>query len=113
VNRELFRPKTQSLSEQCPSCPFREGNEKEFGEIVQRLKAAQGPNPDLASEEHARAVICGEVRHRGDFLCHNTVYDAEMNFRPPGQRRQCPGATAFYKAADPHASKAKSEPAKG
>jgi hypothetical protein len=34
----------------------------------------------------------------GDFVCHHTAYDGEMNNRPVTDYRQCAGATEAFRA---------------
>jgi hypothetical protein len=40
ARRKFWMPKRKELPSQCASCPFRTGNDAEFGVIVQRLKGA-------------------------------------------------------------------------
>jgi len=40
--RALWLPKLKELPEQCASCPFREDNDREFGEVMQRLADSRG-----------------------------------------------------------------------
>jgi len=104
--RTLFRPKLPQLKEPCVSCPFRDGNEDAFAEIVRKL-AMQHEASDLSGRKlkqrtlMARLQIREEARSRGDFACHQTAYDSNMALKPARERRQCPGATAvFIKAGE-------------
>lgn len=47
--------------------------------------------------EHARKMIRLDVTGMGDFICHLTAYDSEMEDRPKADHRQCKGATAHFK----------------
>jgi hypothetical protein len=98
--RALFRPKHKELPEQCVSCPFRKGNDKEFQAIVDKLAAANGEaNP--APLTVVRATIRMDATRVGEFICHHTAYDADMELKDRSHRRQCPGATAWYKSHTP------------
>lgn len=102
--RELWRPKFKMLPEACASCPFRDHNDKEFGEKVRSLAEAAGvENP--ATVHEARGRIKSEVEMNGDFICHGTAYDPKMGVRPSSEFRQCPGAAAHYVAAGEHMMK--------
>lgn len=95
--RLLFLPKLAELSESCPSCPFRDGNDEAFGEMVRKLCIAFCGRYHKGAEEIARLRLRFEVSHRGDFACHHTVYDDDMSLRNEKDHRQCPGATAWFK----------------
>lgn len=99
--RSLFLPKLPELKEQCPSCPFRDGNDAEFGAIVQKFASLQAhrhiDGEDLRAETLvARARVKADVEQMGDFHCHCTAYDDEMNVKPLSEHRQCPGATRYF-----------------
>lgn len=95
--RKCWRPKLKELPEQCISCPFRTGNDKEFGEIVAKLRAAHGlPAPTKADVGFTRINLRLELKHSGDFICHGTAYTPAMAQRDPSCHRQCPGATAYF-----------------
>lgn len=98
--RLQFRPKLRELKEQCVSCPFRDGNDKEFGAICSKLVGG-GTKKKVTKAQvaKARAQIRDEATRLGDFACHCTVYDADMNLKPHSERRQCPGATKHFIAA--------------
>ena len=105
-SRSLWRPKLPEVP-QCVSCPFRAGNDKEFGEIVaklQRLPLAAIP-PFLIW--HARMRIKEDLKFSGDFICHGTAYHKDMTRRPMKEARQCPGATEFFRASGKPIPKAK------
>lgn len=96
--RALFRPKVPEVPTQCASCPFRFGNEKEFGEIVAKVRKL-GRLPGRVTKQDvfaARMRIWMDVQERGDFLCHGTVYGPDMMGRPQSNWRQCKGATASF-----------------
>lgn len=101
-HRDAWRPKRKE-TEQCASCPFRDGNNKEFGAVVRALKKAAGMDPDKGNTVHqARMMVHMDVvgpGGRGDFVCHATAYGPEMKPRDPSEHRQCPGATAAYRKA--------------
>jgi len=94
--RSLFRPKLPQLKEQCVSCPFRNGNDAEFDEIIKKL------DPRLKGKKLRRTAFVARLRIRaeaetiGEFACHHTAYDSEMRLRPESERRQCPGATQVF-----------------
>jgi hypothetical protein len=102
--REMFRPQMPELSKQCASCPFLAGNEKEFGELVKKLYAKNG-RPDVKPTPkqvfNARMNVTMEAGMRGDFACHSTVYDQNMEVKPREDHRQCPGATKYFKKSWP------------
>lgn len=101
--RSLWRPKLRELKEQCASCPFRKGNDVEFGGIVKKLLAKGGVPmtedfvPPPQAIQNSRRLIKADLKHSGDFACHHTAYDAEMNLKPDAERRQCPGASKWFK----------------
>jgi hypothetical protein len=96
--RELWRPKFKELPESCASCPFKDGNDSEFEAVMQKLADANGLE-DPVSVHESRGRIRAETEHLGDFRCHGSVYDREMGMRPQAEHRQCPGASAYFKAA--------------
>ena len=99
--RKLFLPKLREMPEQCASCPFREDNDEEFGKIIQKLllmkERREYRGKDLRVQTLiARTNIKHEVRDHGEFHCHCSAYDDDMNVKPVHEHRQCPGATKFY-----------------
>lgn len=98
-HRKLWRSKMPELPRACASCPFRIGNAKEFGAVVQRLRDAEGIKgkctPSIVG--HARVSLVIETQNRGDFVCHGTAYGPDMKLRPESERRQCAGASRFYR----------------
>lgn len=96
--RSLWLPKFKMLPEKCSSCPFRDGNDKEFGAIMQKLADSAGIDAEVSVHE-SRGRIKAEVEHQGDFLCHGSVYDKKMGKRPQVEHRQCPGAADYFRAA--------------
>ncbi len=46
----------------------------------------------------ARRQLLIEASQRGDFSCHQSAYDADMNVKPYREHRQCPGAAKVYVA---------------
>lgn len=96
--RLLWRPKFKPLPEQCASCPFRKGNDKEFGEVMQRLANSVGMDVKNNVRESRRRVLA-DAENTGDFMCHGTVYTKDMERRPQSDYRQCPGASAHFIAA--------------
>lgn len=99
--RTFWRPRLKLAPAQCPSCPFRSGNDKEFKEVVKRLREQLGLRGNVTSElvTKARQKIRMECTFQGEFACHLTAYDpATMKERAPSEHRQCPGAADFYRA---------------
>lgn len=103
AGRKLFKPKFKECT-QCPSCPFREGNDVEFSGVVNLLRRVNDI-PGLATDEQvlmARLAAFNDILDRGDFLCHQTVYQW------PGLKpqldstrwRQCPGATLAFRTGE-------------
>lgn len=101
-HRSLWQPKFPEVAQQCASCPFRTGNDKEFGEVIARLREKLEMSPTVTANDirHARFCVRIDAEH-GDFVCHHTAYDAKMNQRPQADFRQCAGATAAYRARHP------------
>ena len=98
--RELWRPKLPEAASQCASCPFRDDNDAEFGAVMQRLRERVGMPGKLKRRDIAYAkytIRTKDIAHSGDFACHFTAYDKDMNERPRVDHRQCPGATAEFK----------------
>lgn len=99
----MFKSQREECKEQCLSCPFRFGNNTEFGEILHRLKKKFGgplmPRPTAKEITSARIMVMKDTEVRGDFSCHLTVYDKDMTEKPPAQWRQCPGATKWHRAS--------------
>ncbi len=98
-------PKLKELKEQCASCPFRRGNDKEFGEIVRRICKSTKQRFSKFQVTFARGQIEIDCMDRIDFACHCTVYDDEMNLKSTQDRRQCPGASQFYRQNNKELSK--------
>jgi hypothetical protein len=98
-HRALWQPKFPAVAKQCASCPFRIGNDKEFGEVIRRLRVKFGMPSKVHAEDirHARFCVRMDAEH-GDFVCHHTAYDGEMNNRPVTDYRQCAGATEAFRA---------------
>lgn len=98
-HKKLFQPKFPECKVQCPSCPFRTGNNKEFGEIVNRLETSVGLPGRVTRRQigSVRLRIMSDVGQRGDFACHLTAYNPDMTRKPTSEFRQCKGATEFYR----------------
>ncbi len=92
--RKLWRPKRPELPTQCASCPFRTGNDAEFGRIVARLLERA---PTAVEIQYARLEVLKDLRHTGDFMCHGTVYTDDMCLQDETNWRQCPGASACFR----------------
>ena len=88
-HRALWQPKFPEVAKQCASCPFRIG----------RLRVKFGMPSKVHAEDirHARFCVRMDAEH-GDFVCHHTAYDGEMNQRPVTDYRQCAGATQAFRA---------------
>ncbi len=101
-HRWMWQPKFPEVPVQCASCPFRVGNDKEFGEVLARLRSKFDMPGKITKADigHARLRVRFDSDH-GDFVCHHTAYDAQMNQRPSTDFRQCAGATAAYRARHP------------
>lgn len=96
--RQLFRPKFPETPTQCASCPFRKDNAKEFGAVVDRLRAANGLGKATKTQVfQSRETLHAEAMRTGDFICHATVYDAKMKTRPRNDWKQCKGATEAFR----------------
>lgn len=95
--RQMWSPKRKEMREQCASCPFRTGNDAEFGEVIKRLCASAGERMTKATAPLARLRLMEETKVMGDFICHQSAYDKDMNLRAPEENRQCPGATRHYR----------------
>lgn len=99
ASRRFWMPRMPILSDQCASCPFREGNDPEFGEVVGKLAATMDleevDNQDRT--DMARARIKRDCTHSGEFACHHTAYNEDMSEKPRSEHRQCPGAAEWYK----------------
>ncbi len=103
-HRALWQPKLPEVAKQCASCPFRIGNDKEFGEVITRLRCRFGMSEKVrrADIQHARLRVRIDSEH-GDFVCHHTAYDGEMEDRPHTDYRQCAGATQAFRSRFPSA----------
>lgn len=95
--RRVWSPQRPEAAEQCPSCPFRAGNNDEWLAICQRLAVSEGVDPESVDPHFARFNVMREVSDRGDFNCHHTAYNADMTRRDDAELRQCPGASAFFR----------------
>lgn len=97
--RALWHPRAPELTVQCASCPFRKGNNAEFGAVLNRIRTKAGMKGECSKRDvgKARLQVMVDVMDRGDFICHGTAYDAQMNQRPVTEFRQCPGATKFHR----------------
>jgi len=94
-----WTPKLKARIGQCASCPFLKDNNKEWLEICDKLRVSHGIAPGgMFNAWHARYEVMKDVLERGDFACHHSVYDPQMNMRDQSDHRQCPGATTFYDA---------------
>jgi hypothetical protein len=101
--RDLWKPRRPEAPTQCASCPFRDDNDEAFGAVVKALREKHGITAPVRQGDIAiaRFNVRLDVTKCGEFACHLTVYDpATMEERPPGERRQCPGATRFYREGD-------------
>jgi hypothetical protein len=94
--RKLWMPKHREMPEQCVSCPFREGNDAEFQKVLDKLVQSNGGG--VADVDRARFLIRKDAARHGDFICHQSVYDENMDLRDKEHYRQCPGASAHYKS---------------
>lgn len=92
--RKMWRPKLPEMPEQCVSCPFRSGNDKEFGEVISRLQ--KGQPATTGQILHARVQLKIETSQFGDFSCHQSAYDKKMKVKPHREHKQCPGASANF-----------------
>lgn len=95
--RQMWSPKRKEMPEQCVSCPFREGNDAEFGEVIKKLCAASGEPMTKTTAPIAKFMLREETKHVGDFICHQSAYDKDMNLRDAGEHRQCHGASKHYR----------------
>lgn len=96
--RALWRPKLEELSQQCASCPFRQGNNDSWGAVLKRLAKAFGEKlPNKARVTLARIQIMSETEACGDFVCHGTAYKPDMTLRDKSEHKQCPGASEWFK----------------
>jgi hypothetical protein len=97
--RSLWRPKLKEVAKQCDSCPFRDGNDKEFGEYLTKLRNSFGfVGPAKPFDIlYARRQVTSERRFSGDFACHHTAYHPDMTPRDPSEHRQCPGASKLFR----------------
>ena len=97
--RKFWQPRREELPQQCAACPFKKNNELEFGEIVRRLFNLQGAGrkPTPANVRDVRLNVKLDKARKGDFICHDTVYDDHMRLKPEEGHRQCPGASKWYR----------------
>ncbi len=98
--RQIWTPKREEMREQCASCPFREGNDAEFGAVMRKLAKANGVRTRV-DVGGARFMVHREVEQMGDFICHQTAYDKDMKLRDASEHKQCPGATRHHKGTEP------------
>lgn len=97
--RLLWSPKLKVMPEQCISCPFREGNDDEFGKICDRLNPELqrlSPKKRALRIEMARFQLREETAHFGDLSCHQSAYNPDMTVKPYREHRQCPGAAKHF-----------------
>lgn len=99
VGHQLWRPKLPEMAHQCPSCPFRVGNDVEFGAVCAQLRKKEGLRGKVTKSiiRFARLMLLVDLNKTGDFICHQTAYDGEMNPNPQSNWRQCVGATQIYR----------------
>lgn len=96
--RRFWKPKREEVSEQCASCPFREGNDAAFGGIMRKLyKQFELDPPTPAEISASRECVKRELEHSGDFVCHLTAYNPDMSLKDGCEHRQCAGATKWWK----------------
>ncbi len=99
--RKTWLPRHPVLKDSCVSCPFRKGNDAEFGGILEKLSLKNGYDGvsvgmplDLP---RARRIVCADVDLTGTFICHLTAYTPEMELRDPSEHRQCAGAAEWFR----------------
>ena len=97
--RQLFLPKHPQCTNNCPSCPFLEGNDEELAKVLNALRRAQNVPGDMTPHEiaFARMQVKLDVDRAGTFICHKTAYNDDMTLKPAKGHRQCCGATRHYK----------------
>jgi len=96
--RHLWMARLPEVEKQCKSCPFLEGNDKEFGAVVNALKKKGGMGTDDGhTVEEARENVKFDALQRGDLACHATAYGPNMELQPRSEHRQCIGASKAYK----------------
>lgn len=100
--RKLWLPKYPEVKHPCLSCPFVEGNDEHFAEVVSRLRELEGMPLVRASDTGALEEVRRRLRVEtnlvgGDFLCHQTTYDEDMELTDRSSWRQCAGAARFYR----------------
>ncbi len=93
--RQCFVPKMPEVKTQCASCPFRVGNAKEFSDVV--FKLHQNGLCITVDPEQMRESVLRDGMLRGEFYCHCTVYDKNMQKTSFEEWRQCAGATRWFK----------------
>lgn len=104
---EEFVPFEEEVRRQCASCPFREDNDKAFGEFVKKVdpparwtaaSLVLGEAHLLAQkvERKRREVREDTIESSGSFACHNTAFDRKGEDKPLEKWKQCKGATKFY-----------------
>lgn len=79
----------------CPSCPFLEGNDEQFGEIVKKLRKSFGFETTHKFDIlYARRSVTEEAIEHRTLLCHCSVYDADMktSYENP---QQCAGLRQY------------------
>lgn len=92
------------METQCLSCPFRKGNDAEFGAFMAKIRKLNNvPEPKTEGDKFfatffARDKVHKDIATLGDFLCHHTVYTPEMQMTDQEQWRQCPGASVAFRA---------------
>ena len=76
----VAKKKLPCSSKACASCPFRSDNHLEFGLVAKALsKKHKQPVPDFFQVLTIRKRITEEAVKAGFLLCHQSVYDSDMN----------------------------------
>ena len=83
----------------CESCPFRHGNDQEFGAVITSLKKFKGDKTPASARESkaARFRVKAERLFTGEFCCHHSVYDADMSVKSNHHWKQCRGAAEYFR----------------
>jgi hypothetical protein len=94
-----WTPKRKEMSKQCASCPFKDGNNEEFGRVMKTLAVHHDIDPRTVDVDESRYLVRKDVESMGDFICHETAYDFlnHMTMLPEARNKQCPGATKFHR----------------
>jgi hypothetical protein len=101
--RSLWLPKRKEVCKQCASCPFKEGNDREFGVVAGKLLLKA--KPTKAQIKKVRDNVKADLARMGsgDFICHMTVLDINDPYgkkKPESEHRQCAGATKFWRGEE-------------